>query len=161
MVDRYLANYYPKEPIDGEEEEQQMPAFSVKTCKVNESVTQVYTDGETELVVFTAQYCKQKVIKLINSDEDHTAWMDKILMWQANQSAKSDMHKRWAEACWKVMSKVYAAMMEKPEKYRLPVDATPAPTSSPEEQAKPSSSQPTPSKPPTGLFSGAKKESKS
>lgn len=155
MVDRYLANYYPKEPIDGEQPEAEaMSGFKVMTAKVNESTTKVYVNDELELYVWTAQYCKQKVTKLINSDEDHAAWTDKVLNWQEKESAKSEMHKRWAADCWTIMAKVYAAMMENPEKYRQAAPAAPASTS---ETAAPASSQPSKNKQPTGLFSNAKK----
>lgn len=124
MVDPYLKEYFPNEPLDKDPDKQpeernyQMPGFTISyiTEIGTGRKTKAYVRGDEQLVVWTRSYCQNKLMKIFSGETTEEAVEKVINDFQDKHinNGQDEMRKAWANDCIKVFSEVWAKMQENP-----------------------------------------------
>lgn len=113
-MDKYLAKFFPGEPIDTYELEQEPPKmpYRIEYQEVHTERVKYYLDDTRKKAVWTTKECTTKVQKLIDSGKTHEEFWSGVLAWQA-KSGIDELTTDWAADCFRKLEEIYTEMTSK------------------------------------------------
>lgn len=132
MVDKYLSKFFPTEPIDTYELEQepQAMAYQIEYRGPGALPVKYYVNEKWSKPVWTIKECLTKVEKLLASQTPHAEFWNVIYQWQEKNSV-DELTTDWAQDCIQTLTKIYEMKTNEPPGISTP--STPkAPTPKPQ-----------------------------